>query len=331
MKRVIQAGLGEMGLVWADAVARSRQWEAAAYVDPDNKHLMAAAARHGMPPDRCFTSLPEALRAVEADALLDVTPPACRRAVCEAAFDWDLDVLCEKPLADSVRDAKALAKRAESADCILMVAQDYRHQPAVEAMRRAIAGGRIGDVGYVCIEFHRGPRWDNYREQMAHPLLLDMAIHHVDLLRCLLGADVAAVTTASFNPAWSWFKGDAAVMAQWEMDNGALANYCASWVSRGWETPWNGHWRIEGSKAALLLEGDEAYTSAKPGSRRKLAPAAMPRTRQAHLLVAFAQAVDSRAEPETSARRNLNSVAATHAMVRAAKLGRRVKLSELVR
>ncbi|MFP4502625.1 MAG: Gfo/Idh/MocA family protein [Candidatus Hydrogenedentota bacterium] len=331
MQRIIQAGLGEMGRQWAETVAASRRWEATAYVDPDRKNLMDAASRHGMPPDRCFQSVPEALAAIEADALLDVAPADTRARNALAAFDWELDVLCEKPLASRLADAKNLAEAAERMQRILLVAQDYRYQPAVETLRRQIAQQRIGAVGYVDIHFHRGPRWDNYREQMAYPLILDMTIHHVDMLRFLLDSDVRSVRVSSHAPGWSWFKGDAMVMAQWEMENGVVANYSASWVSRGWETPWNGQWRIEGEKGALLLEDDVPYFSNKPSSRRKLAPVKMRNHRQAALLAEFGRCVTQRAEPQTSARRNLNSLAATHAMVRAAKRGGRVNLRELLR
>ena len=45
---------------------------------------------------------------------------------------------------------------------------------------------------------------------MAYPLLIDMAIHQFDLARDLIGSEPEAVYCESFNPAWSWYAGDAA-------------------------------------------------------------------------------------------------------------------------
>ena len=131
MQRIIQVGLGAMGQGWADQVAQSDQWEAAAYVDLNRKQMTMAAERHGMPKNRCFRNLNTAIRSVEADAVLDVTPQQSRRAVCSTAMECGLDVLCEKPLADTLENAKALIELSRTTGRTLMVAQNYRYQPAV--------------------------------------------------------------------------------------------------------------------------------------------------------------------------------------------------------
>ena len=331
MKRIIQVGVGGMGLGWTDRVAESDAWEAAAYVDTNRTNLMAAAARHGMPRRRCFIDYRNALRTVEADAVLDVTPQQVRRAVCSDALRSGLDVLCEKPLADTMTNALALVERAEKAKRTLMVAQNYRYQAVIETARRFIAQGRLGAVGYAGVNFHKGPHFGGYREEMAYPLILDMSIHHFDLMRCLLDSDIKTVTATSLDTPWNWNKGDATVMAQLELENGAAVNYFASWVSSGWETGWNADWRIEGEKGVLSIERDELYFSAAPERRRKLRLLKWPRAHQAYLLEAFGKAIETKTEPETSGRRNLNSLAATHAVVRAAKTRRRVAVRDLLR
>jgi len=331
MRSIIQVGVGGMGAVWTDRVAESKRWEAAAYVDVNKANLLAAAQRHGMSKKRCFQDFRAALRAVEADALLDVTPPQSRKHVCLEAFKHGLDVLAEKPLADSVKNAVLMVRRAEEAGQTLMVAQDYRYQAIVQTAKHFVEKGRLGEVGYAGVNFHKGPRFGGYREEMAYPLLLDMSIHHVDLMRCMLGADVKTVQGCSIGAPWNWNRGDASVMAQLAMTNGVLVNYFASCVGAGWETGWNADWRVEGSKGVLLLERDELYLSNKPGRRRKVPLRKWPLTRQAYLLEAFADALDSGVEPETGAKNNLNSLAATHALVRAGKEKRCVSVRELLK
>ena len=141
MRRIIQVGVGGMGGTWTERVAASKRWEAAAYVDVNRKNLIAAAARHGMPKSRCFTDLEEALRHTEADALLDVTPQQFRRKVCTAALRRGLHVLCEKPLADSLRNAVALVETAAKEKRVLMVAQNYRYQVGAQTVKQFLHSG----------------------------------------------------------------------------------------------------------------------------------------------------------------------------------------------
>lgn len=331
MRRIIQVGVGGMGRVWTDRIAESNRWEAAAYVDVNRKNLMAAAVRHRIPKTRCFTSLKEALGKVEADALLDVTPQRFRKAVCTAAFERGLHVLAEKPLADSLANAKTVVDRAAKQGSILMIAQNYRYQPGAQTVKRFIKSGRLGDMGYVGIAFHKGPRFGGWRAEMPYPLVFDMSIHHFDLLRFFLDADVKEVVATSIDAPWNWNKGDATVMAQLTMTDGVVVNYFASWVATGCETSWNAHWRFEGANGVLLWERDTVTFSDNPDRLRAVRTVKFPLIHQAYLLDAFADALETGIEPETSGRRNLNSLAATYAVVRAVRTKRRVRVDELLR
>lgn len=331
MKRIIQVGVGGMGVGWTNRIAESKRWEAVAYVDVNRKNLAAAAARHGMPKSRCFTDLKKALERTEADALLDVTPQQFRRGVCTAALRRGLHVLAEKPLADCIRNAKAIVECAVRHRRIFMVAQNYRYQAGAQTVKEFVQSGRLGEVGYVGVLFHKGPHFGGFREEMAYPLVLDMSIHHFDLMRCILGGDIRTVQAVSINAPWNWNKGDATVMAQLETTTGATVNYFGSWVSRGWETSWNGEWRFEGSQGVLLWEADGVFFSDKPDRKEAVPYVEFPIEHQAYLLEAFADALDTGVEPDTSGRRNLNSLAATYAVVKAARERRRVRVSELLK
>ncbi|HOJ33408.1 MAG TPA: Gfo/Idh/MocA family oxidoreductase [Candidatus Hydrogenedentes bacterium] len=331
MRRIIQVGVGGMGGTWTERVAASKRWEAAAYVDVNRKNLIAAAARHGMPKSRCFTDLEEALRHTEADALLDVTPQQFRRKVCTAALRRGLHVLCEKPLADSLRNAVALVETAAKEKRVLMVAQNYRYQVGAQTVKQFLHSGKLGTLGYIGVSFHKGPHFGGFREQMAYPLVLDMSIHHFDLMRLFVGKDVRAVQAASINAPWNWNKGDATVMTQLEFIGGVVVNYFGSWVSQGAETSWNGDWRFEGSNGVLLWRQDGVFFSDKGTEMTPVPLVDFPVEHQAYLLEAFADALDSGKEPETSGKRNLNSLATTYAVVKAARERRRVQVTELIK
>jgi predicted dehydrogenase len=101
-------------------------------------------------------------------------------------------------------------------------------------------------------------------------------------------------------------------------------------VASGAETPWNADWRIEGSRGVLLWESDRLWFSNKPDQRKPVPLIKWPASNQTFLLEAFARALDSKTEPETSGRRNLNSLATTYAIVRAAQTRRRVVVRGLL-
>src|SRR4029078_9686200 len=83
--------------------------------------------------------------------LVDVCTPGDTPAeIAIAALDAGKHVLCEKPLANSVAEARAMvaaAERARAAGVRSMVGFNYRRVPAVSLARKLVAEGRIGQVG----------------------------------------------------------------------------------------------------------------------------------------------------------------------------------------
>ena len=106
-------------------------------------------------------------------------------------------------------------------------------------------------------EFFKAPHFGGFREEMDHPLLVDMAIHQFDLARDLIGAEPVSVFCDGFNPAWSWFGGDAAANAVFAFEGGARFSFTGSWCSPGLETSWNGRWRVSASGGTALWDGDD--------------------------------------------------------------------------
>ena len=82
-------------------------------------------------------------------------------------------------------------------------------EASLEILKGVLDSGRLGAVGAVSIRFHRGPHFGGFRDEMPFPLIIDMSIHHFDMMRYLLGREVTDIRGYSFNPAWSWFRGDA--------------------------------------------------------------------------------------------------------------------------
>src|SRR5437016_5438085 len=106
----------------------------------------------------------------------------------------------------------------------------------------------LGDLSAVSIDFRRYSAGQANGRARHHtdeqPLLVDMSIHHFDLLRMLLKREPDRIFCESWNPKWSPFAGPAAAVASIDFGDDVVS-YRGSWVSATPITPWAGEWRME--------------------------------------------------------------------------------------
>ena len=337
---VIQVGIGGMGNAWLQAVLKSDVVEFAGFVEINDAIARQQAQAYGLDQSRIFKSLPAALEAVAADAVINVTPPQFHREICVSSMKAGLHVLTEKPLAGTLEDASAIAAVAEEKDLLCSVAQNYRYRPLSQTVKAVLDGGELGDVAAVRVEFYKGPHFGGFREEMPHPLVIDMAIHHFDMMRFFLGSDAVAIRARSWNPPWSWFTGDASAAAQIEFANGVQVSYCGSWCSQALETSWNANWRFECERGVLLVEDDRVFVQqllgvgAGPGAlvnvhapKREVPLVEMKREGQDYLLHEFYEAVTRDEVTGTPAQDNIHTMQLVFGVVDACDTGQPVKLS----
>ncbi len=141
LRRAIVVGTG-FGLRVHVPALRAAGFEVAALVGRDAERTTRRAARVGVPAG--FDSLDAALRATDAEVVTIATPPDTHAELAGLAVAAGRHVICEKPLALSVDQAEAMTKAADAAGVVALVGTEFRWDPAVEAVRAAIAAGRIG-------------------------------------------------------------------------------------------------------------------------------------------------------------------------------------------
>jgi predicted dehydrogenase len=329
--KAIQIGTGGMGRRWTSALRNSQQqgWEIAALVDVNEAAFEWTVNEWPeMASVPTFTDAEKALNEIEADVAVIVTPPAFHRSQAEAAFAAGKHVLTEKPQAETLDDAKAMVTAAQNAGKVLMVAQNYRYSASARAIRERIDQGAIGRIGYADVLFQKAPHFGGFREKMQYPLLVDMAIHHFDLIRYLTGGDPAEVYARSWKPEWSWFEHDPSLAMIITMKDGTVVNYFGSWVGVGGETGWNGNWRLQGGLGSILWTdaGATIHPGGQDGETEKIEPIDTSRQGQEAVLDEFAAAFSERRQPETSGVDNLKSLALVFAGVESAQSGRPVSI-----
>jgi predicted dehydrogenase len=342
MLRVIQVGVGGYGAWWLptvlDAAGRA---DYAALVDVDEAALAAARQRTGLSERQCFPTLDAALNSVQADAVLCVVPPAHHEAVIVPALEAGLHVLSEKPIADTLAATHRIVAAARRARGRLMIAQKGRYHPWVRRFRAALAGGAIGRLNFLTLHY-RAPlfRWgaSGFRHRMADPLLVEMSIHHFDLLRALLGRDAVDVAGRSWNWAWSGFAGDVAASLVITMDGALPVVYEANCISAGDLTSWYGEIRAEGETGALTMVYPRLYIARRgadqihtAGLREDLMAVTDAHAGQAVAFGEFLDAVEQDRPAETSAEDNLRTMALLFAAVDACHTGERRRIADYLR
>lgn len=208
-------------------------------------------------PSEATDDLSAALAKARPDFVVDLTTPEAHAKVTRTALEAGCHVIGEKPMAASMDEARQMVKAAEDAGKCYMVSQSRRWNPSHEAVRQALVSGAIGAVTTINCDFYVGAHFGGFRAEMDSPLVLDMAIHHFDLARFFTARDPLAVYAHEFNPRGSWYAGDVAGSAIFEMTGESVFTYRGSWCSEGFTTSWNGNWRIIGEKGTLLYEQDE--------------------------------------------------------------------------
>lgn len=336
-RRLIQVGVGGYGRTWLDTLERARERvEHVGLVDSDPEVLAKAARRLAVPESRCFTSVRGALDQIDADSLLCVVPPAHHRAVILPALDRGLHVLSEKPIADTMEASRQIVAHAATARGALMISQKGSFPPWVARFHEALA--YVGPLSHVTLTY-RAPLFSwGFRHAMADPLLIEMSIHHFDLLRALIGREPVHVAGSSWNTPWSGFEGDVAAQLRFTFDGGLPVLYDAYCRSSGDLTSWYGDIRAEGESGVISFVYPSLYVARRGASqehvvapREDLGRAGDLQDGQSLVLEEFLSATDEGREPRSSGRRNLASVAMVFAAIDACRSGGRRQIGEYLR
>ncbi len=319
--KVIQVGIGGMGNAWLRAVQASPSVDYAGFVEVNPEVAAAQAAAYGLDPALIFPTLADALAHVEADGVINVTPPQFHRAISVAALEAGLPVLSEKPLADTRQAAQEIVDASNRTGVLHMVAQNYRYRSATQTLYQTLRQEALGPIGAATVDFFRGPHFGGFREEMAYPLIIDMSIHHFDLMRFFLGADPVQVYGRSWNPPWSWFKGDASAAVTLAFEREIVVSYNGSWCSQGRETTWNANWRFECAEGIIGMEEDVVFTQRTGEAPVPVPPVEMAREGQEYLLEEFRQAVIVGVPPVTTCQDNIKSLGIVFDVVQSFTLG----------
>jgi predicted dehydrogenase len=252
--KMIQVGSGGWGESWLSFLNESDDWELVGLVSRGGENLARAQAHWRIPESQCFTDLDSAL-SIDADAVLISAPPHVHTQIGTKALHAGKHVLCEKPFSDSFDAARDLVALGKATGKHVAISQNFRYREGLWRIKAA-TGGDLGPVDSLTVELYQEqwpkPPWRK-TEPSAH--LLEIAIHHVDMARFLLDSNASKVFCQAWNPSWSKYEGPASAFIIVLFENGASMSYNGSWAALGKLTSWEGLWRVQCEKGAVVWDG----------------------------------------------------------------------------
>jgi predicted dehydrogenase len=347
--RMIQVGTGGFGGWWCERflppnVERGRI-EVVAAVDRDPQALENARRYLGLPADKCYTSVERAFADNPADFCTVVVPPQFHEQVVDLALAHDLHILSEKPIADTFEGSVRIAEKVRRAGKKMGVTMSHRFDRDKTTLREQLRRGEHGALGLLAMRFASNNRgfgsWGVFRHEMAHPLLIEGAIHHLDILADLADGECTHLYAQSWNAPWAQYASGSSTLVTMEFDNGVRAVYEGSLTSAVGSNVWGQEYlRAECEFATLVLDHRrlelfpyDPDVPALPSDARGRSLALLEGDEWGHvwLIRQFVDWLDGGAPMETDVEANLRSIALTFAAVESARTGAAVDVAEFVR
>ncbi len=223
--RLIHVGVGGRG-TWpveliAEQSAAEAQFESVGLVDISTEALAAARSVSGLGDDACFSSLGDALGAVESDAVMIVTSPGSHTALCMEAVRSKKHLLVEKPFTKSLVEAVQIMDAADTAGVKVMVCQNDRFRSGADTLAALASGGTLGQPYFgLMTRFGNRPNVKHSGDD-AHAYLWERGIHDLDTICHMFGSRPSRIFCDSFDPPWSPYKGGSGVNGWIEFESGA--------------------------------------------------------------------------------------------------------------
>jgi predicted dehydrogenase len=327
--RVVLVGCGGISRAWLDGAEVLPTLDLVGLVDLREEAARQRANEYGLDDILVSTDLTATLDTTCPDVVFDCTVPEAHVDVTLEALHHGCHVLGEKPMADSLDNARRMLAAAQQVGRTYAVMQNYRYRAGLRRLQHFVASGTIGPITTVHSDFYIGAHFGGFRDRMQHVLLLDMAIHTFDAARAITDADPVSVYCKEWNPSGSWFERDGSAVAVFEMTQEIVYTYRGSWCAEGLNTPWNSEWRVIGENGSVIWDGRgrfQAQVVAEVGGFHSKwqdvevpAPGDIRAGGHAGLIADFVHCLETGTTPETACADNIKSLAMVFGAVESAE------------
>jgi predicted dehydrogenase len=314
--------------VLADAMKRSNQFEIAACYTRSEEKRKAFASKYGC---KAAASYDEILNDRGIAAVINTTPNNAHLETTCAAAQAGKHVFLDKPIANTIADARALTEACRRARVVLALGYQRRKESHFRWVRKQIDGGVFGKLVNAEANISRDRlgqfdlnSWRYTAEGMPGGVMLQIGIHYTDVLEYLMGP----ITAVNGRLAQLVLPGDNPDVASlvMEHDNGALSTLNASYASASEYYCMN----IYGKEASAYYDLYQGLRFLKRGTNTtNPVPCAKNDTIREEL-EEFADAVRGKGKPEMDGEASTRSLAVLRAGIKSSREGRRVEVAEIL-
>jgi predicted dehydrogenase len=326
--RVGCIGMGWWSDVLADAMKRSGKLKIVACYTRSEEKRQKFASKYNCQPAPTFEALLED-RTIE--AVVNTTPNNVHVGTTCQAAQAGKHVFLDKPIANTVGDARALTRACREAGVVLALGYQRRKETQFRWVRRKIDDGEFGRLVNAEANISRDRlgqfdlnSWRYTAEGMPGGVMLQIGIHYTDVLEYLMGP-VKAVSGALAQLVLPGDNPDVASMVL-EHENGALSTLNACYASASEFYAMN----IYGKEATALYDLFTGLRFLKRGAQRATAIPYEKNDPIVEELEEFAAAVRGEGKPEMDGERSTASLAVLLAGIKSAREGRRVEVAEIL-
>jgi predicted dehydrogenase len=181
--------------------------------------------------EAAFVSVEDTIAGADWDVAVVCTPTPVRQEVVEPLARAGKHIYIEKPLADTIGEARRMVDLCNDASVLMAVDQTYRYYYPFNIARRLIAEGRIGrpiSVVHRGLDFRQDAGW---RTECKRHTLAVMGVHWVDGFRWMLQSEAAEVRAMSYSSDAIDCVGETDAHVQIRFDNGTAVSYVQSFSS----------------------------------------------------------------------------------------------------
>ena len=207
------------------------------------------------------------------DLISVASPGFLHRDMAIEACNAGKNVLCEKPLANTLADAEAMWEAAKKNGVISACGFSYRFTPATALAKRLVDEGRLGEIYHVHARYaqdwdEKGPMVWRYKKELAGSGALgDLCSHSIDLSRFITGGEIVSLVsqlktfvkkrhmTSDPNSPIDDVTVDDAAQFVCEFDNGAIGNFEATRLAGGRKN--HNCIEINGSKGSVYWDFED--------------------------------------------------------------------------
>lgn len=346
-KKAILVGTGSWGEWWCKYFLppniEDGLIEVVAVADKNPQSWECAKKWLHLSEEQCFTSAREAFQKTDADFCIIVVDPAHHEEIVDCAIEYKLDILSEKPIADSLEGAIRIHEKVKRAGLKMGVTMSHRFDQDKTTLREEIKSGRWGKLNYLISRFTCDCRkfgsWGELRHLMKHPLLLEGAVHHLDILADLTGSLCESIYARTWKPSWGQFQGDCNALITMNFENGMQAFYEGAKSNAVTLNKWaHEYFRAECENGTLILNQrklevfpynpETSWAEGEHGKGKSIDLLEQDKWANAWLVEKFVSWLEGKEPMETSVENNIQAMVLIFAAVESAHTNQVVKVQD---